>query len=104
MNVRPAIVADVADVLGPEALTIAEIAHRTGATRRAVEGSIEELRRAGVPVCSGSHGVWITSDPDELLAQYRALRRRALRQLANLREIPRTAERLRKPLTLWAER
>jgi Mn-dependent DtxR family transcriptional regulator len=75
--------------------TIGELAEDLAVPRRMVEASIEELRRRGAPICSGSRGVWLTQDADELLANYRRLRSRAIHQLANLRGMQRTARNLR---------
>jgi hypothetical protein len=60
-----------------------------------VEASIEELRRRGAPIVTGSRGVHLTQDADELMASYRRLRHRAIHQLANLRAMQRTARNLR---------
>jgi Mn-dependent DtxR family transcriptional regulator len=75
--------------------TIGELAEDLAVPRRMVEASIEELRRRGAPICSGSRGVWLTQDADELLANYRRLRSRAIHQLANLRAMQRTAQSMR---------
>jgi len=75
--------------------TIGEIAEDLAVSRRVVEASVEELRRRGAPICTGSRGVWLTQSADELLDQYRRLRRRALTQLTNLRAMRRTAASMR---------
>lgn len=77
------------------AVTLSDIAERLNLSRRAVEAAVEALRRGGTPVCSGSEGIWLTDSPDELIDQYRRLRRRALTQLRNLRAMQRTAARMR---------
>src|SRR5439155_15965097 len=71
--------------------TIGELAEELNVSRRQVEAAVESLRRSGAPICTGSRGVWLSQDAEELLANYRALRARALRQLANLRGLQRTA-------------
>jgi biotin operon repressor len=77
---------------------------RLGLPRREIEAAVEEMRRAGVPVCTGPAGAWLTQDPGEVREQYRRLRRRALHQLANLRRMLRTAEVMERPLVLpWAK-
>ena len=83
------------------ALTIAEVAVLAYLSPREVQKGIEELRRRGAPIVTGSAGVWLSADADEILDSYRRLRRRALRQLANLRTMQRTAEAMRRPLTIW---
>jgi Mn-dependent DtxR family transcriptional regulator len=75
--------------------TIGELAEDLAVPRRMVEASIEELRRRGAPICSGSRGVWLTQDADELLDQYRRLRRRAIHQLANIRRMRKTVNFMR---------
>lgn len=86
-----------------QAVTIVDLARDLDMPVRSVQASVEELRRRGVAICTGSAGVWLTQDPDELLDQYRRLRGRALHQLANLRRMQRTAELMRRPLTMpWA--
>jgi Mn-dependent DtxR family transcriptional regulator len=75
--------------------TIGELAEDLAVPRRMVEASIEELRRRGAPVCTGSRGVWLTQDADELLANYRRLRSRAIHQLLNLRQLQKTANAMR---------
>lgn len=87
------------------AQTHSQLARRTGLTQRQVQRAVEQLRVEGAPICTntgGEHpGVWLTQDPDVLLASYRQLRARALHQLANLRRMQRTAEAMRRPWTLW---
>lgn len=86
------------------AQTYEALSARLGLPRREIEGAVEQLRRDGAPVCTGSRGVWLTTDANELREQYRRLRRRAIHQLANLRRMLRTAESLERPLVLpWAE-
>jgi biotin operon repressor len=75
--------------------SIGSLAERMQMPRRAIEAAVEALRRSGAAICSGSEGIWLTDDPDELIDQYRRLRRRAIHQLANLRAMQRTARNLR---------
>jgi DNA-binding transcriptional regulator YhcF (GntR family) len=86
-----------------DAVTQRRLARHLGIQCRDVQAAVEELRREGYPVCTGNRGVWVTADPEEIRDQYRALRRRALHQLSNLRRMLRTAESLESPLTLWKE-
>jgi biotin operon repressor len=83
--------------------TIADLSAKTLLSIREVQAAVEELRRRGVPIVTGSKGVWLTTSPDELLDSYRRLRRRALRQLANLRQMQRTAAAMRgvEQTTIW---
>jgi biotin operon repressor len=74
--------------------TIGELAEDLAVPRRMLEASIEELRRRGAPIVSGPRGIHLTQDADELLANYRRLRSRAIHQLANLRGMQRTARNL----------
>jgi hypothetical protein len=83
--------------------TIGELAEDLAVPRRMVEASIEELRRRGAPVCTGSRGVWLSNSSEELMRQYEQLRRRALTQLTNIRQLRRTAQAMRGygQKTLW---
>ena len=86
-------------------VTIAELALELQRPRRQIEAGVEELRRRGVPIVTGSDGVWLTTSADELLDSYRRLRSRALHQLANLRAMQRTARAMRGFVqeTLWKD-
>lgn len=92
--------------LGPKPISMAKIVEDCtfDVSRREVEKAVELARVEGLPICSGPRGVWVTSDADELLENYRRLRRRALRQLVNLRQMQRTAAALRgvEQTSLWA--
>ncbi len=82
--------------------TIDAIASRTGYTRREVEAILEGLRREGMaPICSGSRGVWLARSVDEYERNVEARRRRAVRQLVNVRGERRLLRRLQQPATLW---
>jgi biotin operon repressor len=75
-----------------EPQTIGSLAESMNAPRRAIEKAVEQLRGSGAPVVTGSAGVWLSSDPAEILGAYRALRRRAIGQLVGARPLLRTAE------------
>jgi biotin operon repressor len=86
------------------AQTYEALSARLDLPRRDIEAAVEELRRSGAPICTGSRGVWLTQDPAELREQYRRLRRRALHQLANLRQMLRTADAMERPLVMpWGK-
>ena len=76
------------------ARTLGELAEAMGAPRRELEKATEQLRRDGRPVCSGSDGIWLTTDAAELEAQVAALRRRAVHQLVTVRSLRATARRM----------
>lgn len=78
------------------ARTIGALAEGMGVSRRVVEKGVEELRASGRPICSGSDGIWLTTSEAELVEQYRALRRRYIRQAVNARHLLRTAKRYAK--------
>ena len=85
------------------ARTIGDLAESLGVSRRVVEKGVESLRASGTPICSGSDGIWLTTSEAELVEQYRALRRRYLRQAVNARHLLRTAKRYAKvqQLGMW---
>jgi biotin operon repressor len=55
---------------------IGALAERLKLTRRQVEQAVQVLRVDGIPVASGSEGIWLTNDPVELAATLRYLRGR----------------------------
>jgi hypothetical protein len=67
------------------AQTQAELAKACGLSVRAVQEALEGAKRNGVAVITGSAGVWMSNDPDELRAAYRRDRARAIQQLVNNR-------------------
>lgn len=84
------------------AVTIGSIAETAKISRRTVEKAVETLRAEGQPICSGSSGVYLSSDPAELREQYQSLRRRYIRQAVNARVLLRTAKWYEKSqMTLW---
>ena len=83
------------------ARSIGAIAESAGVSRREVERAVEDARRNGEPICTGPGGVWLTDNPAELRDNYRALRRRYIRQAVNARVLLRTARRLDGQLRLW---
>jgi len=67
------------------AVTQRHLAEATGTPLRAVQEALEGAKRAGMPIVTGSAGVWLSYDPAELLDAYRRDRNRAIRQLVNNR-------------------
>jgi Mn-dependent DtxR family transcriptional regulator len=67
------------------AVTQKELARRTGIGLRAVQEVLEGMKRAGLPIVTGSAGVWLSNDAGELRAFYRANRRRIHTQWLNAR-------------------
>lgn len=67
------------------ARTQRQLAEATGSSVRAVQEALEGAKRSGLPIVTGSAGVWLSDDPAELRDAYRRDRNRALRQLVNNR-------------------
>jgi biotin operon repressor len=84
-------------------VTISEIAEDLKVSRRQVEHAIEQLRREGVPIITGSLGVHLTTSPEELRQAYRALRRRYIHQAIGARVLLETAKRFERAqqTTIW---
>jgi hypothetical protein len=74
---------------------------------RKLQEIVVELRRANVPVCGGSDGLWRAVTAADAWNEYRSLRSRALGQIRTAGALKRTAlameraERSVEPLTLW---
>jgi hypothetical protein len=75
------------------AVTIGELAESMHVMRREVERAITALRAEGVPVCTGSAGVWLTTSPSELRVCYRWLRSKYIHQAIGARVLLQTAQR-----------
>lgn len=67
------------------AVTQSQLAARCEIPLRRVQAALEAMKRSGVPIVTGSAGVWLSNDPAELLDAYRRDRNRAIRQLVNNR-------------------
>ncbi len=67
------------------AVTQATLAARCEIPLRRVQAALEVMKRSGVPIVTGSAGVWLSNDPAELRAFYRANRRRIATQWLNAR-------------------
>ena len=72
---------------------LGELAEDMGVPRRVIEQSIESLRKDGVPIVTGSDGVWLSTDSRELADAAERLRSRALHILLGARALRRTARR-----------
>jgi len=86
------------------ARTIGSLQEQLRCTRRSVERAVEELRLSGAPICSGTEGLWLTTDAAELRAHADRLRSRAIHQLLGARALRATARRHEKvqQQELWA--
>ena len=74
--------------------TLGDLAESMGVTRRQIEASVQQLKLDGFPVATGREGVWLEETSVGMMAQYRALRSRALSQLRGAAAVKRTAFRL----------
>jgi hypothetical protein len=77
-----------------KAMKQAVLAERCGVTKREIQAALEGAKRAGMPVVTGSAGVWLSYDVAELQAFYRANRRRIHTQWRNARGTLKAIERL----------
>ena len=87
------------------ARTIGELAETLNVPRREIEQSVQAARLDGIPVVSGSEGLWIASTPQEALEAAQALRRRAITQLVTARALRAAGKRMAaiRQQTLWEE-
>lgn len=81
----------------------ADLARTLGVPVREVQQSLQQLRVAGEPICSGDQGVWLARTADELAESNRRLHHRLREQYRTLRAQRRAEARLRehRDLTLW---
>lgn len=94
MTTRTAVLTILMRAEGNEWFTIEELRYITGATRRDIEETIQDLRLSGSPIIGGAQGVRYTLDPDEI-RQYATGRRRRLVSIAlGTRALLRAARRL----------
>ena len=87
------------------ARTIGELSESLKVSRREIEAAVQSARLDGVPIVSGSEGLWIASTAQEALEAAQALRRRAITQLVTARALRAAGKRMaaiRQP-TLWEE-
>lgn len=73
------------------ARTIGELAETLNVPRRSVEESIQSARLDGVPIISGSEGVWLGTD-EEALAWCERQRSRAIHLMETAQAVQRAAE------------
>jgi hypothetical protein len=89
----------------PDGATQDWIARWTNLDIREVQATIQALRLAGEPILSGSYGIRLAQNADELAENAVALRRRAITQLLTARAMRRSAARMRVTedgaMTLW---
>ena len=76
------------------ARTIGELAEALNLPRREIEAAVQAARLDGVPIVSGSEGLWIASTPLEALEAAQALRRRAITQLVTARALRAAGKRM----------
>jgi Mn-dependent DtxR family transcriptional regulator len=76
------------------AVTIGQLAESLNVPRRQVEQAVEQLRRDGKGIITGSFGVYLSLDPRECERAAEALRRRAITILLGARALRRTARRM----------
>ena len=84
------------------AITLDTLAARMNVSRREAEQAVHDARMAGVPIISGSRGLWLATTPQEAREQAARLRTRAIHQIETAQALERAAERMADPLTLWA--
>ena len=76
------------------ARTIGELAEALNLPRRVIEESVQAARLDGVPIVSGSEGLWIASTAQEAQQAAQALRRRAITQLVTARALRAAGKRM----------
>lgn len=87
------------------ARTIADLAEALNVSRREIEASVQAARLDGVPIVSGSEGLWLGTD-DEALAWCERQRSRGITLMESAQGVQRGVERRRAIRegqgTLWA--
>ena len=76
------------------ARTIGELAETLNLPRRVIEESVQAARLDGVPIVSGSEGLWISDSPEEVAQAAESLRKRLVTQYATVRALRATARRM----------
>lgn len=85
------------------ARTIGEMAETLNVPRRVIEESIQAARLDGVPIVSGSEGLWLGTDA-EALAWCERQRSRAIHLMESAQGVQRGVERrAASQATLWGE-
>ena len=85
------------------ARTIGSLSESLKVSRREIEAAVQAARLNGVPIVSGSEGLWIASTAQEALEAAQALRRRAITQLVTARALRAAGKRMAavRQRTLW---
>ena len=76
------------------ARTIGELAEALRVSRREIEAAVQAARIDGVPIVSGSEGLWISDSPEEVARAAESLRKRLVTQYATVRALRATARRM----------
>lgn len=79
--------------------SISAIAEALQTSRRSVELAVRALRLDGKPIASAGDGVWLTTDPAELIATFESLRGRVRSQMVTAWAVRQTARRMRAAAT-----
>lgn len=91
------------------ARTIGELSESLDLPRRVIEEAVQQARLNGVPVISGSEGLWIAQNGQEALSMADRLQRRLVAQYLTVRAMRETGRRMQRaeqsiePLTLGLE-
>jgi biotin operon repressor len=87
-------VSGIYDALSTNPRTKAELAERTGWTKRDVELAIQAARLDGAPIASSQDGYWLTLSPQTIRECAERLRHRIRSQYRTWRALRSTARRL----------
>ena len=76
------------------ARTIGSLSESLKVSRREIEAAVQAARLNGVPIVSGSEGLWISDSPEEVARAAESLRKRLVTQYATVRALRATARRM----------
>ena len=76
------------------ARTIGSLSESLNVSRREIEAAVQAARLDGIPVVSGSEGLWISDSPEEVARAAESLRKRLVTQYATVRALRATARRM----------